>query len=601
MAKIKVTPELLKEYFNDKKKYRFYDEAVKEAKSLTEHANRLYPQDAIDERRPNEPDVIKAYRKKIYRSQTKGPIQKVINELMKLRKADDWSVLYKYDKVSTIKEGNEPERYFEKEFPAFGSVTNWTFTVLLKSYLLEANSVILTMPINLQSEDQTELLKPFPFWFPCESVIEFIEGELCILKSVDKYTYQQDKNTYTDGDIYYVVTDTSITKYNQTSTTRQFTPDPPIVHKLGYLPAYKVKGQFMKAREGSYLYESRIAPMLDHLDEVAREYSDLQAEVVQHMHSEKWVFDPEICQKCKGAKKIRIGNPAELTTCDQCKGEGYVMSSPYMTTIIKRAKPGETQWTGDPAGFIKRDTEIIKIQDARIDKHIWKALSTVSMEFLAEVPLNESGRAKEVDRDNLNTFINTVGEDIVHIMDQFYKIAIDYRYRLLVPDPAVRETMAPKIAVPTKLDVLSANYLVTEISALKNGKVNPIIIIASEIELANKKFANNPDVRDRLVSVLELDPLAGITNDDKASMLSNKGVTIEDYIVSCNIHTLVNLAFEKNPKFATLPLEKKNAEILKLAAEKIKAAKTTIDVSGLPPEEEEEDPEKPAEEEENEE
>lgn len=594
MAKINLTAELLKKYFNGEKKYMFYDEAVKAATALKIHANKEYPKELIEMRRPSEGEAIFNYRKQIYKSQTKGPIQKVIGELMKIRKSDDWSVLYTVEPPKSIRKGEEPKRYWEERFPKFRSLTNWAFTVLLKSYLIEPNSVILIMPIEMPAKGKTksaDYQKPFPFWFDTESVIEGKEDELFILKSKDKATYTEGTTTKTDGDIFYVVTDTQVLKYSQTSARREFEITNQWDHNLGYVPAFKVGGQFLKAQEDYYMFESRINAMVDHLDEAAREYSDLQAEVVQHVHSEKWVLDTQGCQVCQGTGKVRQGQPAEVVICQQCKGSGSVATSPYMNIVIKRAKVGEQQWTGDPAGYIKKPTEIVEIQDRRIDKHIYKALATISMEFLAEVPLKESGIAKEVDRDALNTFVNSVAEDLVFCMDRTYKIGNDIRYKVIVPDEEQRELLAPKVAVPTKYDILSTNYLVDEVKKLRDGKVNPLIISYAELELANKKFANNPEIKERLFCIFELDPVPGVDDDAKMSRLQNKGITIEDYVISCNIQTLVQMAFDADKEFAKKKLPEKQAKIIELAQAKIEQAKIKIDISDPSAEEDEEETE----------
>lgn len=582
MAKIKLTPELLKKYFNNEKKYAFYVDACKEAEALNVHANKVYPKELIEGRRPAEGDEIHEYRKKIYKSMTKGPVQKVITELAKIRKSDDWSVLFKVETMSGIKKGQEPKTYWEKKFPKFRSLTNWAFTVLLRSMLLEANSVILVMPLKTKVQ-KGEYRKPFPFWFPTDCVIEMQEEELCILKSRDKCTYKQGVNTYTDGDIFYVVNDESITRYEQTSTTREFTAADTYEHGLGYMPAFKVGGQFLRAQEGYYLFESRISAMIDHLDEAAREYSDLQAEVVQHIHSQKWVLDTQGCQKCNSTGKVNPGGSGVIP-CDQCKGTGSVATSPYLNIVIKRGKVGDLAWTGDPAGYVKKPVEIVDIQDKRIDKHLFRALASVNMEFLADVPLNESGKAKEVDRDALNTLVNSIAEDLVLNMDRVMKMGNDYMYKDIITDEEKRETLMADINVPTKYDILSTNYLVREVRELRDGKVNPLIINASEVELANKKFANNTDVRDRLIAIYELDPIPGIDDEAKIVRLQNKGVTIEDYVISCNIQKLVQMAFFKDKEFTKKPLDEKQKIIAELAKDKVAQAMKKMEINTDNPE-----------------
>src|SRR5690606_24926172 len=122
----------------------------------------------------------------------------------------------------------------------------------------------------------------------------------------------------------------------------------------------------------------------------------------------------------------------------------------------------------------------------------------LNMQFLDETPLNESGKAKEVDRDELNNFVYSVAEDLVRIADRVNQNSVEYRYKTVLPIKSKREKLVPEIPVPEKFDLLSSNYLVTEIKEIRDAKVNPIMASELEIELAAKTFYNNPMVKERV-------------------------------------------------------------------------------------------------------
>ena len=143
--------------------------------------------------------------------------------------------------------------------------------------------------------------------------------------------------------------------------------------------------------------------MLPSLDEAAREYSDLQAEVVQHIHSNMWTIAGQDCPKCSGIGKVK--KDGQPVACGDCKGEGVMPMSPYKNITIKRPKLDDDKIPTPPVGFVEKNTEIVKIQDERISKHYLRALESINMEFLAKTPLNESGKAKEIDKEELNNFI----------------------------------------------------------------------------------------------------------------------------------------------------------------------------------------------------
>jgi hypothetical protein len=106
-----------------------------------------------------------------------------------------------------------------------------------------------------------------------------------------------------------------------------------------------------------------------------------------------------------------------------------------------------------------------------------------------------------------------------------------------------------------------------ELKSAKDSKVNPALLNQMEIEYADKKFNTDPSVRNLVQLILNLDPLANITEDDKMSMLSNKGVTIEAYVTSSNISTFVKKAIEADPDFASKKPEEQRAVISAFAQE----------------------------------
>ena len=97
----------------------------------------------IDDRRPSESSTIKNYRRRIYASITKEPSFKVINSLNKIVRSEDWKVDYSKAEIpKKIKEGEGLEDYAEKNYPFFGSLTNWLFVFGIKKILGDPNGYI---------------------------------------------------------------------------------------------------------------------------------------------------------------------------------------------------------------------------------------------------------------------------------------------------------------------------------------------------------------------------------------------------------------------------------------------------------------------------
>lgn len=569
-------------------KHYNYNETVLLAQKIRLHADGICPEDLINVRRPSEPKEIKEYRRKIYVPKTRNPISKVINSLEKIRRSSDWNIQYDSRNVkSSIVEDERLEDYCEENYPGYSSITNWAFSELIKQYLMDANGVVAVVPESLP-QSTTEYMKPIAMFFESKQVIDYVEGQYAILLSSDTSTYPtpSGKIQRTEGAIYYIITETQIMKYEQINSNKDLNATIIYNHNFGKLPAFKAGGLYLKRKNNDTIYESRIASMVPSLDEAAREYSDLQAEIVQHIHSEKYAYTNTECPDCKGVGKVKDASGNQVQ-CTRCSGSGSILNtSPYGIHLINAASIGEHQSPSPPMGYVQKTADIAKLQDDRVRQHIYDALATLNMEFLAETPLSQSGTAKEVDKDELNNFVNSIAEDIIRILDNVYRFINEYRYSFIVPNAKDRKEMLPQINVPTKYDILSSQHILTDIAAAKAASVSPVILRAMEIDYAKKKFNTEPEISYEAQAVFELDPCYGLSEDEKMTRKSNGGITELDYITSCNIVQLVRMAVEENEKFYSLDSKTKREQIRKLA-EAIKKENEPIqsqplDMGGLP-------------------
>jgi len=151
----------------------------------------------------------------------------------------------------------------------------------------------------------------------------------------------------------------------------------------------------------------------------------------------------------------------------------------------------------------------------------------------------------------------------------------NYRYRMIYKMEDIYE-MVPKIAVPEKYDILSSSHLEEQLKNIKDSKVNPVITNAIEAEYANKAFNNDPSIRELVELVLSLDPLSNISEDDKMVRLSNRGITLETYIISSNIHEFVQRALDEIEGFADLELKEQKDKIKSYASEQITSANSDL-------------------------
>lgn len=563
------------------------------AHQLAVHANGLMPDDKIMSRRPSEPEEIKNYRKTIYVPKTKQAISKVIHSLEKIRRAQDWNIAYDQETVpSTVAEEETLEQYCEFHYPTFSSVTNWAFAELLKRSLIDANGIVAVI-LETLPKSKGEYCKPIARFFDCDQIVEYVEDEYVVLKSRDTTTfYSETKNggrrINTNGAIYYILTTNEFVKYEQTGAAK-YDPKQVFKHNCGKLPAWKVGGLFKIRANNDTVYESRLSGMIPDLDEAAREYSDLQAEIIQHIHSEKYAYTNTECPQCKGQGFVD-GENGKKVSCPHCNGTGHVLNtSPYGIHLIDAGRAGELQVPAPPIGYIQKDTAIATLQDQRVRNHIKDALAAVNMEFLAETPIDQSGVAKAYDANELNNFVNSVAEDLVRNIDLVYYFICEYRYRTIIPNDKARHAMLPAVNVPTKFDIANTTILMQELQGARQAEANPETLRVLETNYAKMQFNTSPEVAERLETVFDLDPLFGVKEENKMTMLQNGGITETAYIISCNIHAFVRRAIFEDKEFCQKDYDKKMqvlekyAEEVRIAAEQkaTEKAKQQADFGGL--------------------
>lgn len=567
-----ITPEFLKPYLGvNGKRHKAYNETVEIMKRLSVHADGELPVDLIKKQRPNEDDKVFKYRCEIYQAITEEVIGRIITSLSKIRKSRDWMISFDQKKLPASLASRPEETlqsYTEKYYPFFGSYVNWLFNVCLKNYLVDPNGLVVVMPIDPNTPDD-EFCKPFTYIFNSSQILDYVEGDYAIVMSTDRATYtftRQGSNTPEtrhDGKIYYIVSTTSIQKWVQVNDEERMEMKWEKPHNLPSLPAFKLGGIFSKALDTSFVFKSRINGVVPHLNLIVNEFSDSQAEVVQHVHSEKWVYMSTECPVCFGIGleqnwQMDPDHP-EITTppvCKKCKGSRYISTSPYKHMIVTPTKAGEQQVPLPPAGYIAKNTEIIKVMMERINAHFYNAYAACNLQHEAKVPAPQSGIAKSYDHESHYVFVYSVAEDLVSIADRSFFFFNEWRNSTIVKDPVTRYGLLPVIPVPEKYDLFDAEFLIAQLKAAKDAGLNPVFIKQLEEEIASKQVNADPSVRHEVQLILELDPLFGISDDQKASMLMNKGISQLKYVLSCNIAEFVRKALRENNDFATLDTAK---------------------------------------------
>lgn len=564
----KISNEKLQLYFNaNGSMYPLFTDSVKLYNDLRVHADGEFPKLMIEERRPSESEEILEYRKTTYKPVTKFPVSKVVGSFGKIRRSPDWAIDFPKKASTKIADDETLEEYCTKRLPGYGSIDSWAFGILLKQNLIDANAVIAVIPLN--SIIGTEYSMPVPILFNSDQVMEYNEKEkFAILKSKRKVNYYDESNTAKIGDIFYYIDDAEIIIYEQGA--QGFTPTFQQPNTIGnQWPVFKVKSEAFKQYDNMSLCRSRLDAMVPFLDEAACEYSDLKGSKIQHLYPLFWYFQNKECNACSGSGKTPTENGP--VPCSSCSGGGKVKFSPFAHIQVDPAGVGNQANPIPPAGYIQKDTVILELQEKSVDKNLLKALGAVNMQFLDQTPLSISGDAKQVDREELNNTVYNVAEDLVYSIDKVIYFINEWRHFWHLPDAKTRAEQLPSIAVPQNFDLLPEDYLMKEVTDARTAKVNPLLIATLEQQLAAKKFYNQPSLAQNIQLYFDLDPLPGISVDEKMSLISNQAITKIDFIISSYMPSFIKRAIREDAGFDKKPYEHQIKVLTKYAEEKVAA------------------------------
>ena len=321
----------------------------------------------------------------------------------------------------------------------------------------------------------------------------------------------------------------------------------PFSRPMDYLPAWHIGGVPKKITQRSRIYESFLAPMLPGLDAMAREASDSDADVVQHMYLTMWYFTQQDCKHCMGKGKVN-GKGKQLITCSECNGTGNAPKSPYRDVVLKAGTFDSDKMPTPPAGYVIKPTDIVKLMAERIENHEYQALAAVNHEFLANNPIRQTAEGKAMDKQELDNFAYSVAyHSVANVLEDVYYFINEFRYRDIITSEDELIGMLPKIAIPQNYDLLSEAVIEAQIKSAKEAGASADIMFALEEQYAAKKFPNDARLRDAMKCIRLLDKLHGKTDEEVDNGLLTKRIKIEDAILHTYISFFVERAIDEYP------------------------------------------------------
>jgi hypothetical protein len=547
-------------------KHRFYDRSVKITKKLEAHSKSDYPKDIIEMVRPNETFEQKEYRKNAFTPVTRTYFSKVVSTIAKIERAQDWVINFP-DSDMGLKE------YASENYPSFDSVDNWFFSLQLREMCDDPNGVIAVFPLpKTNPNNDAETVSPYTFWFESENVIDFVDGKYAVLRSEDKSPIMVNGDSKKDGLMYYIFDTDSWTIATQVGEKSEYIFTYEIQpHYVGSLPCFKIGGIIEEFESGQMLYDSFIGDCLPFWDEALRRYSDLQVQMVLHVHSEKWEIEDTPCRTCQGSGTIKssyMGNGNHQIACTSCNGLGNVSTrTPFGVKTIKPASKTGIQDSVSiptpPMGYIDKPIDQTKFIHDQVQENIESGLAAINMEFLMYEPENNSGIAKSLDRQEMNSFFFMIARHIVNnVLNPCYYYIAKWRYGMIYSEDDIM-TALPNIKVPTDFDILTQDIITQRLTNAKQAGLSPGLMSQLELQYAEKEFGEQSD------QVLMLKAISNVTVDEKMTILSNKGCSNEDYILSSKLPFFVNKATNTVKDFLKMDYQAQADVLNKFAADEV--------------------------------
>lgn len=535
------------------------------------HAQGEWSERYIGIERPNEPDYCKEHRKTVWESPTKNYFEKVINALSKMRNAEDWQIKFnddrEYQKIFI--------EYCTKSFPKDDSVENFYFTIGLPKKLEDPNAVILVEPLKKENE-----LKPYPFIYETEDVLFCVDNEYFVLLEDE---IELEGGT---GYVIKIVDRKEINTFVQVGKRSDFKfmidEERSYIHNFGYCPAFKIGGVPDKTNRFERIYKSYLTPCMGSWNTACRRSSDLEVNFILHMNLERWEIQDSECKTCNGSgfEVKNIGTVRRNIDCRGCGGSGRQSAKgPYGTKYFKPATQVGTNTmvpgTFPPMGYIDRDTKVIELQSEHVDKKIFEGLSSISMEYVMEVPLATSGVSKAYDKQETNAFISRVLNDVVdNNLKPIYEFVARWMFGSNLTESELAETV-PFINKAKKLDYINSDVLAARADQANKAGFSQSVTLPMQLSYAKIELGEDTNEYKRLKAIYDLDPFSTKTTDDKLAMGASGTVKREMLILSDNINYFVVRAENEVKDFYDMTYTAKMAVMNKYVAEVVGTTQTT--------------------------
>jgi hypothetical protein len=428
----------------------------------------------------------------------------------------------------------------------------WFANVLLKRFIEDPNGLLLWLPTGAGVSDSSQKVAPKPHLVYSDEIVDVGENHIAVIAPEKSLVKKGNKEVW-EGEVYYILDDMAFYKLVQTglASKKQYDVVKVYEHKLGEVPV-SVLGGDMNA-DG--YYESFFAPYVAFGNQAVRQFSDWQAIMVNtaHPYTEEFYVDCEI----NVFEKASNPNPDQLEEEFDGQKKSSITNgnakpmprSPYGVRI--RRIPPKNEALGDnvlPVDIPSRRYIHPEVAVVEYAGDAWVKLIGMAEQALHlnnEVGSNIAEKTQEMQKEEHDAMLARIGGNYFELMLSSLRWITAY----LTPTTAEKATGAVSVSKPLSYRVKSEQDIVEELGTMKTNSVPALFISAATIELARKRFSNDPVAVKIFDAIEKIDPLFVYNNSEKQSMVMNNNVTTDQVTRSIFAYPLLReMAKEKTPE-----------------------------------------------------
>lgn len=589
---------------DDKNEYKHpnYKACTDHAEEMGWHVYGDKPIKLLNRTRPREDPAITIYRLESYEPITQSVCKKALNISHKIFDQGLYSLKWddKNDRARILKE------YTTEKYPRFNSVINYLSGFVFKKMIADPNGVVLVQPFNYEIKE-SQRVQPIATCYGSKDIhlVDDLGRWFLLFDSFE----QLDKDkvwhyTYVDGEAIYKLMIRMTTEaynarnsvnsmgFNSSNQAVSITVEYQYNHNFGEPPVWYLMGEYSDKNYG--VFESFFHPAVPFWNEAINDHSDVTGSYRMHMWPQKW----EVADECEYVETGDAGGRFPCNNgyifnadsglkhkCQACGGTGKTAKSPYESHLVSRDKFLSADGAANiqvPFGYVTVPVEALTMLENKADRNLEKGLNALSMDVLNEIGLNQSGKAKEMDRTELNDFLKKLSDVIfdIHAKNIFYYFS-KFMFGIEAPNPEVLNAIEPEISKASQFDVYSSVELTEQLGKAKTSKLSPSYLAAKQAQIQQKEFVTNKDLLVNLNLQLLLDPLAEINSDEVSLKLNTGTITQETAIIHDNIRVFISRALEEDKGFIDKTFQEQMG-VLEEYAQEIKAkTRITIDTSAI--------------------